>query len=473
MGISCAGHCARRPAHRTLHSRQLRLRGTVATPAGPGSRVGISRGGGQGSAGRRSQPQDRQTFRQFRHADAHHPRQDQRGVCDQFGVFPRHENLADRRRRHLHDPPSDGKRDRAIGARADFRVRSARDFGISRQESHGAGVRGGPHSVHGGRDPRYRARGLPHPGAGALPAELSVRHTEADTVAASAGVVDRMRSAAGRRECPGADVAIAPAQRRGCARRALRMRILRQCAVVLGLGFSGLPRRKWSSLAMVVSMACVIGVLLSMLSFTSGMLRAYGAGGDPDFAVVLSPDNGTEYGNAIPPAAVGTILDAPGIAAGPDGHPLGDAEVLLWVPPMPSLRFTGSPELRGIGAAGLALRPNLSIVAGRMFHFGRQELIVGVRAARAYGLHIGDGIALPGGEWPIVGMFTDGGSILEGQLVGDAITVISAGHASGFGSVLVRLTRPDAFGAFSRWVASNPALKVTAERRAHYDARTV
>jgi len=251
------------------------------------------------------------------------------------------------------------------------------------------------------------------------------------------------------------------------------MRILRQCAVVLGLGFSGLPRRKWSSLAMVVSMACVIGVLLSMLSFTSGMLRAYGAGGDPDFAVVLSPDNGTEYGNAIPPAAVGTILDAPGIAAGPDGHPLGDAEVLLWVPPMPSLRFTGSPELRGIGAAGLALRPNLSIVAGRMFRFGRQELIVGVRAARAYGLHIGDGIALPGGEWPIVGMFTDGGSILEGQLVGDAITVISAGHASGFGSVLVRLTRPDAFGAFSRWVASNPALKVTAERRAHYAARTV
>jgi putative ABC transport system permease protein len=251
------------------------------------------------------------------------------------------------------------------------------------------------------------------------------------------------------------------------------MAFLTQCAVVLGLGFAGLPQRKWSSLAIIVSMACVIGVLLSMLSFTTGMLRAYRAGGDPRLALVLSADNRTEYGNGIPMSAVGTILDAPGIAAGPDGHPLGDAEVLLWVPPTASLHFTGSPELRGIGAAGVALRPNLRIVAGRMFGFGRQELLIGVAAAHAYHLRVGDEIPLPGGEWPIVGMFTDSGSILEGQLVGDAITVISAGHASGFGSVLVRLARPDGFNAFSLWLATNPALKVTAERQSHYAARTV
>lgn len=242
---------------------------------------------------------------------------------------------------------------------------------------------------------------------------------------------------------------------------------------MLALGFAGLRRRKWSSLAIVISMACVIGVLLSMLSFTTGMLQAYRAGEDPRLALVLSPQNRTEYGNGIAASALGTILDAPGIASGPDGRPLGDAEVLLWLPPMPSLRFTGSPELRGIGTAGLALRPNLRIIAGRMFRFGRQELIVGAGAARAYHLRIGDDVALPDGEWPIVGMFTDAGSILEGQLVGDAITVVSAGHTSGFGSVLVRLAQPDAFDAFSRWLAANPALKVTAERQSHYAARTV
>lgn len=250
------------------------------------------------------------------------------------------------------------------------------------------------------------------------------------------------------------------------------MRLLTQIVVVGRLGLAGILRRKWSSLVIVGSMACVIGVLLSMLSVTVGMLRAYRAGGDPRLAIVLSPQSHTEYGNGIPGNAVGTILEAPGIADGPDGHPLGDAEVLLWVPPM-GLHFTGSPELRGIGPAGLALRPNFRIVSGRMFRTGRQELIVGVGAARAYHLHIGDEIELPGGEWPIVGLFTDGGSILEGQLVADVITLMSSAHMSGYGSVLVRLARPDAFAAFARWLTTNPALEVSAERQPHYAARTV
>lgn len=250
------------------------------------------------------------------------------------------------------------------------------------------------------------------------------------------------------------------------------MRILTQSAVVLGLGFAGLPQRKWSSLVIVVSMACVVGVLLSMLSVTTGMLRAYRAGGSPGLAIVLSSENPTEYGNFIQPNEVAMILDAPGIATRGDGRPLADAEVLFWVPPMES-QFAGSPELRGIGAAGLALRPSLEIVAGRMFRSGRQELIVGVGAAHAYHLHVGDEITLPGGEWPIVGVFTDDGSILEGQLVGDVITLTSSARLSGFGSVLVKLARPDAFDVFAHWLMTNPTLQVTAERRSHYAARTV
>ncbi|MGH8320245.1 MAG: ABC transporter permease [Steroidobacteraceae bacterium] len=113
------------------------------------------------------------------------------------------------------------------------------------------------------------------------------------------------------------------------------------------------------------------------------------------------------------------------------------------------------------------------MVAGRLFRFGRQELIVGVDAARAYHLHVGDEVALPNGNWPIVGVFTDDGSILEGQLVGDAITLVSAAHISGFGNVLVRLAKPDAFSAFAHWLTTNPALQVTAERQSHYAARTV
>lgn len=250
------------------------------------------------------------------------------------------------------------------------------------------------------------------------------------------------------------------------------MRRVVQGVVVLRLGIMGLSQRRWSSLAIVASMGCVVGALLSMLSVTAGMLRAYRAGADPALAIVLSTQTNTEYGSGIAAEDIGTILQAPGIAAGPSSHPLADAETLFWVPPLEGY-VVASPELRGIGPAGLTLRPDLRIVQGRMFRFGREELIVGVGAERAYHMHVGEKIALPGGEWPIVGVFTDRGSVLEGQLVADAISLMSAAHFSGYGSVLVRLTRPDALPAFSRWLSTNPSLKVTAELQSHYAARTV
>ena len=249
------------------------------------------------------------------------------------------------------------------------------------------------------------------------------------------------------------------------------MRAFTQALILARVGFAGLGERKWSSLVLVGSVACVVGVLLSMLSVTTGMLRAYNAGDDPQLAIVLSPSN-FDYGNGIPADAVGTILNAPGIAKGAGDHPLGDAEVVFWVPPSEAY-VVGSPTLRGIGAAGLELRPRLQIVEARQFRAGRQELIVGVGAARVYGLHVGDNIVLPGGSWPIVGSFSDAGSILESQLVGDAATLMAAGRMSGFSSVLVRLDRPEAFEAFRQWLTTNPTLTVNPERQSDYALRTV
>jgi putative ABC transport system permease protein len=249
------------------------------------------------------------------------------------------------------------------------------------------------------------------------------------------------------------------------------MRMLRQTLVLTRLGLLGIPQRKWSSLVLVVSVACVIGVLLSMLSVTAGMLRAYRSGEDARLAIVLGPDNGTEWGNGIPANDIGTIVDAPGIARGPDGHLLADPEVLLSVPPSGAY-LIGGPLLRGLGAAGLALHPNLKIVEGRQFHPGQQELTIGVAAERAFQLRVGDRVPLPGGTWPIIGAFTDGGSTLESVFIADAHTVLAAGGTSGFGSVLVKLDSPDAFAVFSHWISTNPELKESAEPLTDYLLRT-
>jgi putative ABC transport system permease protein len=97
---------------------------------------------------------------------------------------------------------------------------------------------------------------------------------------------------------------------------------------------------------------------------------------------------------------------------------------------------------------------------------------VGVGAERAFGLKVGDRLIMPDGEWPIVGAFSSGGGIMEGELIGDAATVMSAiKRTASFSSVLVDLESPAAFEAFKRWLTSNPALSLTAERQSDYYRR--
>ena len=177
--------------------------------------------------------------------------------------------------------------------------------------------------------------------------------------------------------------------------------MLKQSLVMLRLNIMSLPSRAWPAVIIITSTACVVGVLLSMLSETAGLLQAYQSGGSLDRAIVMPADTASEYGNGISRGEVTTIMSAPGIARGSDGGLAADAEILFWIPPTGGDKIN-SPDLRGIGPAGFALHPELRIVSGRVFQPGRQELVIGARAERAFGLKVGDKVTLPTGEWPIV-----------------------------------------------------------------------
>ena len=182
--------------------------------------------------------------------------------------------------------------------------------------------------------------------------------------------------------------------------------MLRQIFIVSAINFRSLKQRPWASLVVVVGMACVIGVLLSMLSLTEGMLAAYDKTGDPGRALVVSTGALGEGNSNIPRDKARLIMDAPGIAKAPDGSPLADAGMNTGVP---VYRLNGRQaynNLRGFGPKGVMLRPEFHIVSGRMFRPGTRELIVGVAAKTQFkGMTVGDKVILPDGEWPIVGSY--------------------------------------------------------------------
>ncbi|HUK01255.1 MAG TPA: FtsX-like permease family protein [Steroidobacteraceae bacterium] len=246
---------------------------------------------------------------------------------------------------------------------------------------------------------------------------------------------------------------------------------LRQIAAVCLIGIGSLRDRYGTALVIVTGMACVVGVLTSMLSLTSGLRRAYLRPEDATRAIVWAGHATFDQSRSLHPDAIATILDAPGIARGPGDVPLADAEFLMRLLSMEGFA-AGSLQLRGVGPAGLALRPAFRIVAGRMFRSGTRELVVGVGAARRFGLGVGNNVRLRDGAWPIAGVFSCGGDIIESYLVGDALTVMAARRRAGFAQVLVQLTDAGAFPAFEKWLTGNPALTVSVERKTDYDLRT-
>ncbi|HEX3755582.1 MAG TPA: FtsX-like permease family protein [Rhizomicrobium sp.] len=246
------------------------------------------------------------------------------------------------------------------------------------------------------------------------------------------------------------------------------MNLLRQIWIVSIINFKSLPHRIWQSLVIVVGMGCVVGVLLSMLSMTEGMHRAYLNTGDPGRALVVSEGSESENNSAIPRDQARIIMDAPGIAKAADGSPLADPGINAGIP---VLRLNGAKAydtLRGFGPKGVKLRPEFHMVAGRMFSPGTRELIVGAAAHTQYqGMNIGDKVILPDGEWPIVGSFATG-DLLDGQLIGDTETVMLAVRRKAYNSVLVRLQSYDSLTTFKKALTTNPALSVSVERQSDW-----
>lgn len=238
--------------------------------------------------------------------------------------------------------------------------------------------------------------------------------------------------------------------------------MLRQIVTLTGIGLRAIPQRKGASLVIVVGMSLVVAVTLSILSMSAGFMRSIRNTGRPDRVIVLSQGAQFEFGSGLSRENVNTIANAPGIRTGADGKPILSADSLASLAVIKkSDGFDAFVTLRGIGPAGLALRPEIRLVSGRLFEPARHELIVGESArAQFAGLDVGSQVPLPQGDWTVTGIFESNGDQHESELLADAETVYAAMRASAFHSVTVMLDRPQSLEQFRAALKMNPTLTV-------------
>ena len=247
---------------------------------------------------------------------------------------------------------------------------------------------------------------------------------------------------------------------------------LAETLAVTWLNLRTVPQRLGSSTVAIVGIAGVVVVLVAVLSIAEGFQAAMRGAGSDARAIVMRSGSDSEMTSGLSGPETDIIKQAPGIRR--DGiTAVASAELFVIINlPKKSTGTAANVPLRGIEPAALQVRDEASIVAGRMFQFGTNEVVVGRAASGQFaGLELGSKIVSGQLTWVVVGLFEDDGSVAETEIWCDARTLQGAyRRGNSYQSMLVHLESAGAFGGFKDWLTANPQLNVSVMRETEYYA---
>lgn len=249
------------------------------------------------------------------------------------------------------------------------------------------------------------------------------------------------------------------------------MNWLTQVFAVALFNLRSLPERKGAAVSAAVGIAGVAAVLVGVLAIAQGFRSAMTASGAPDTAIILRSGADSEMTSNFTREETRVISDAPGIARGANGVMASNELFVIIDLPKRSTGTSSNVPLRGVGVAAFDVRSEIAMVQGRKFELGKNEVIVGAGAARAFsGLDVGQSIKIGMNTWNIVGIFTAGGGLAESEIWTDAAVLQPAyNRPEGFQSVYAKLTSAEAYDDFKDALTTNPQLKVKVARLSdHY-----
>jgi len=243
-----------------------------------------------------------------------------------------------------------------------------------------------------------------------------------------------------------------------------------QIGSVTKFGLLSLPQRRGAVAATVIGIAGVVAVLVGVLSIAAGFRQVMKISGSPDGAIVMRSGADSEMVSGLGENEVRVIADAPGITRTAKG-PLASAELFVIIDlPKRSTGTDANVPLRGVEPAAFQVRDHLNVIQGRMFEWGKDEVMVGRGAAQEFaGLDVGSTIKVGRYQWPVVGIFSADGGAAESEIWTDAKILQDAyNRGNSFQSVSVKLNSPGAFQAFKDTLTSNPQLNVQVKRQSEY-----
>ncbi len=200
-----------------------------------------------------------------------------------------------------------------------------------------------------------------------------------------------------------------------------------------------LPGRWGNSLATIVGMAAVVGVLTSTMMMTSALQSTMDATSRDGWIILVREGAVVESMSSIPRESLELVRALPATEQA-DAYPHFVTNVVK--PRKANNAILSSVLVRGLSPRDAATWDTLRIIAGRNVESGRHELIAGTFASQAFeDLTIGSSVPINGVEWQIVGLFEASGAAAS-ELRGDLTTLMEGSNATSYSSIRVNLPGP-------------------------------
>ena len=228
-----------------------------------------------------------------------------------------------------------------------------------------------------------------------------------------------------------------------------------------------LGTRKLTTTLTMIGVALVVFVFAAVLMMAGGLQRAMVDTGSDDNVIILRKSANAEISSIIDRDQAAIASTEPEVAKSADGTPLATKEIVVII----NLEYNDKPgvanvTVRGVSQAAFQIRPQVKLLAGRMFKFGSREVIVGSSIAKRFkDATIGQSLKFGGDQWTIVGTFEANGSGFESEIWGDVEQLDAAFNRPVFSSVTVRLANRDRFQEYAKWFESDNRLQTLEVKR--------
>ncbi|MFZ5558544.1 MAG: ABC transporter permease [Pseudomonadota bacterium] len=243
-------------------------------------------------------------------------------------------------------------------------------------------------------------------------------------------------------------------------------------AVPLSYSIRNLWTRRLTTALTAGGLALVVYVFATVLMLEAGLRATLVETGSYDNVVVTRRSATSEVQSAVDRDQALVLEARPEIANAADGTPFVSKEVVVLITlPKRDGGNRSNVVIRGVGAHGLALRPSVKIVEGRMFRRGASEIIAGSSIAQRFdGAGVGEKLRFGLRDWTVVGVFDAGGTGFDSEVWGDADQLMQAFRRNSYSALLAKLSRSDRFDAYRDAVEKDQRLTVEAKRETQFFA---